>query len=320
MQGPSDHWPCVIEIDTKIPRARVFRFENHRLSHDEFVSTAVEGWSTNQIVNDPAKRLTAKFKNLRRVLKSWNASLPRLALVIERIKMILHFLEAIEGLRDLTLPEWNFRIIIAEKLISLLRQQRTYWKQRRKIRWVREGDAGTRFFHAHATIRHRKNKISSIQDSNGVNLQVHEEKAAFLWESFKERLGTSEYNQMLFNLSELLQPADGLNALEEEFSKHEIDEIVSKLPNNKSPGPDGFNNEFLKGCWSLIAEDFYSFFRAFHEGEVYLRSINSSHITLIPKKDGPQTSFDYRPISLLNTSLKLLTKLLANRLQGVIKG
>lgn len=49
---------------------------------------------------------------------------------------------------------------------------------------------------------------------------------------------------MLFNLSKLLQPADGLNALEEEFSKHEIDEIVSKLPNNKSPGPDGFNNEF----------------------------------------------------------------------------
>jgi hypothetical protein len=65
-----------------------------------------------------------------------------------------------------------------------------------------------------------------------------------LWESFKERLGTSEYNQMLFILSKLLQPADGLNALEEEFSKHEIDEIVSKLPNNKSPGPDGFNNEF----------------------------------------------------------------------------
>lgn len=158
----SDNWPCVIEIDTKIPRARVFRFETHWLSHDEFVSMAVEGWSTNQILNDPAKRLTTKFKNLRRVLKSWNASLPRLALVIERIKMVLHFLEAIEGLRDLTLPEWNFRIIIAEKLISLLRQQRTYWKQRRKIRWVREGDAGTRFFHAHATIRHRKNKISSI--------------------------------------------------------------------------------------------------------------------------------------------------------------
>jgi len=25
----SDHWPCVIEINTKTPRSRIFRFENH---------------------------------------------------------------------------------------------------------------------------------------------------------------------------------------------------------------------------------------------------------------------------------------------------
>jgi hypothetical protein len=27
----SDHWPCIVEIDIKIPRGRISRFENHWL-------------------------------------------------------------------------------------------------------------------------------------------------------------------------------------------------------------------------------------------------------------------------------------------------
>jgi len=47
------------------------------------------------------------------------------------------------------------------------------------------------------------------------------------------------------------------------------------------------------------------------------RPINNSHITLIPKVPSPENLGDYRPISLLN-SCKLLTKLLADRLQRVL--
>lgn len=53
-------------------------------------------------------------------------------------------------------------------------------------------------------------------------------------------------------------------------------------------------------------------------GDIYMQSINNSYITLIPKKDSPMTVNDYRPISLLNSNLKLITKILADRLQQVI--
>jgi hypothetical protein len=56
----------------------------------------------------------------------------------------------------------------------------------------------------------------------------------------------------------------------------------------------------------------------FFRGDICLRSINGSYIVLVPKFDSPQKIDDYRPISLLNNSIKLLTKLLANRLQKVI--
>lgn len=34
----SDHWPCVIEIKSAIPKERVFRFENFWMSHPEYLA------------------------------------------------------------------------------------------------------------------------------------------------------------------------------------------------------------------------------------------------------------------------------------------
>jgi hypothetical protein len=94
--------------------------------------------------------------------------------------------------------------------------------------------------------------------------------------------------------------------------------VIKALPNYKSPGPDGFNNEFIKTAWPIIKEDFYKLYYDFFAGNCCLQSINASLITLVPKTETPQTVGDFRPISLLNSSMKLLTKLLANRLQRVI--
>jgi len=94
--------------------------------------------------------------------------------------------------------------------------------------------------------------------------------------------------------------------------------IIKTLPNGKSPGPDGFNNEFLKKCWPVIKQDFYNLCTAFYNGQICLQSKNGSHITLVPKIDGPTRISEFRPISLLNSSVKILTKLLANRLQPFI--
>ena len=154
----------------------------------------------------------------------------------------------------------------------------------------------------------------------GNTLCGHEQKAELLWNSFKGRMGIIEYNQMIFDLNRLIQPVGGLEQLELPFTKEEVERVVISLPNNKSLGPDGFSNEFIKGCWPLLAASFMLLCENFHRGEVCLRSINNSHIVLILKKDGPENVSDYRPISLLNSSIKLITKLLANRLQKLVKG
>jgi hypothetical protein len=39
-----------------------------------------------------------------------------------------------------------------------------YWRQRQTIRWVKLGDENSRFFHANATIKHRRNLITTLED------------------------------------------------------------------------------------------------------------------------------------------------------------
>jgi hypothetical protein len=90
------------------------------------------------------------------------------------------------------------------------------------------------------------------------------------------------------------------------------------MPSDKSPGPDGFSGLFLKVCWPVVKYDFYQHCQEVWEGTINLQSINESFITLVPKVLSPESPSDYRPISLLNICLKLITKLLANRLQSKV--
>jgi hypothetical protein len=80
-------------------------------------------------------------------------------------------------------------------------------------------------------------------------------------------------------MTQLLHSDVDLSFLEAPFTHEEIDAVVKDFHNNKSPGPDGFNAEFLKKCWHIIKQDFYDLFEQFHNGTLWLESINSCFIT-----------------------------------------
>lgn len=75
---------------------------------------------------------------------------------------------------------------------------------------------------------------------------------------------------------------------------------------------------FTKKCWNLILLEFKTLCEQFCLGSINLQPINNSFITPILKKNDSETINDYRPILFLNCSIKLLTNLLANRLQSLM--
>ncbi|KAF4356167.1 hypothetical protein F8388_012317 [Cannabis sativa] len=64
--------------------------------------------------------------------------------------------------------EEDLVVLMETNLNSVLLQREIFWKQRSKQLWLREGDSNSKYFHASATSRRRRNSIQKLKDSDGV--------------------------------------------------------------------------------------------------------------------------------------------------------
>lgn len=95
--------------------------------------------------------------------------------------------------------------------------------------------------------------------------------------------------------------------LERQFIKEEIWCALQDSDSTKAPGPYCINSGWLKKL-PMIADQVVHFFNKFHNKAYIPAGANSSIIVLIPKKHNPELLADFRPISLINSSFKLLFK------------
>jgi hypothetical protein len=314
----SDHILCKVSIGTNIPCSSLFRFEIFWVEHEGFLDTVLSQWNQAVPATSMARSISTKFKKLRSALKVWSRGLSNLSRLIANCNEVILFLDGLEDRRPLYNTESNLRHLVKRQLATLLHYKNAYWKKRYTVNRIRFGDECTKFFHAMATISHRRNSIPQLLNDQGQWVQDHEGKAGLLWNALKKRMGVSTEPMMVFDLQTLVTAVSGLEDLTLPFQHSEIDEIVRRMSCDKSPGPDGFNGLFMKRCWQIIKYDFYALCEEFYVGSANLECINSSYITLVPKIANPETVSDFKPISLLNISLKQLTKILADRLQSVI--
>lgn len=91
------------------------------------------------------------------------------------------------------------------------------------------------------------------------------------------------------------------------------------MPADKSPGPDGMTAAFYQSAWEIVKPDIMQAVNAFFCADCRgFTCLNGALLTLIPKNLGACSPKDYRPISLIHSFPKLLSKLLANRLSTCI--
>lgn len=106
--------------------------------------------------------------------------------------------------------------------------------------------------------------------------------------------------------------------LTQEFTEEEVKKVIFSMHPDKSPGPDGMNPTFYQNFWNIIGKDVaLACIRILSMGDVP-RKLNETLVVLIPKKVVPETVNDLRPKSLCNVMMKIITKMLANRLKSLL--
>lgn len=118
------------------------------------------------------------------------------------------------------------------------------------------------------------------------------------------KLVTPKHNAMLMSLIE----------------REEVEEVVFQMEKGQAPGPDCFTIDFFQKCWDLVKEEIWAVVEESRRMGWVLKAFNSTFLTLIPKEQGAESPGMFRPISLCNVILKIIMKVLANRLKPLMPG
>lgn len=98
----------------------------------------------------------------------------------------------------------------------------------------------------------------------------------------------------------------------------EVRKVVFNMKRFGSPGPDGIQDVFYQKYWGVVGHSITTMVNeALSFGKVPV-GILDAYITLIPKKDCPETAGDFRSITLLNVVFKIISKVLVNRIRPLI--
>ncbi|GJT19453.1 hypothetical protein Tco_0878159 [Tanacetum coccineum] len=190
--------------------------------------------------------------------------------------------------------------------------------QKTKIKWAIKGDENSKFFHGMLNKKRSSSGVRGVM-VDGVWVDNPQQVKKEFYDHFSARFSipNNKDASILMDFPKKILEAQ-LRGLECEVSNDEIKKAVWDCGTEKAPGPDGFTFGFFRHFWYLIHNDVYDAVRYFFLHTDIPKGCNSSFIALIPKSLNVNYVKDFRPISLVGSIYKIIAKILANRLVGVL--
>jgi len=296
-----------------------FRFFNSWLLRNTFDETFDLAWNSFHGYGAPDMFLMAKVKHVKKILCDWkNNERKKESGLLENLKAKVHELELQAENRILSESERANWREAKTKILELEKIEKMDVIQKAKVKWVKDGDENTKYFHSMLKNKNRKTRICGLNingawtsDPKAMKAEIH----SFFSAKFVEQrpIRPKFFCENFKKLS-----VDQCLAIEEPITMEEIKREMWSCGGEKASGPDGFTFKLLRHKWELMKFDICNFVRHFERTGTFSKGCNSSFITLIPKVTDPLHLGEYRPISLIGSLYKITAKVLAIRLKSVI--
>ncbi|KAK4348291.1 hypothetical protein RND71_034630 [Anisodus tanguticus] len=318
----SDHSLCLISIFDHNERSnRPFKFFNMWSQHPSFGSIVTKAWQQN-VLGTAQFSFCRKQQRLKHPLKQLN--LKEYSHISARVKRAKNELE-IAQIDAMNNPQDSQKLLRVENLrhnsVLLCEAEICFLRQLAKCEHLKNSDRCTKFFHGMVKRNSKRNHIAAITKQDGSLTTSNDQVVTEFLEYYEGLLGTRDPCQPIdmgiIHSGNRLTPEQG-EELTRSATDSEIKAAVFDIGDDKAPGPDGFSAGFYKKSWDIIGGDFCDAVKEFFSSGQLLKQINHTIIALVPKSTHSPMVTDFRPISCCNILYKVITKILAARVETVL--
>ena len=210
-----------------------------------------------------------------------------------------------------------------EELQSLRKKKIDGMIIRSKTQWSIDGERNSKYF-CNLEKRHYTDKaFSTLERSDGEITNdpkvIKEEVLNFYEHLYKSREQGAVDTDPIADLRGPSLSQTDRDKTEGRITIEEAGRALRKMKNGKSPGLDGFTTEFFKFFWKDLGAFFVrSINYGFQMGEMSITQ-RRGVITCIPKENKPKRLIkNWRPITLLNTTYKIASACIAERIKSIL--
>ncbi|KAL3693293.1 hypothetical protein R1sor_006944 [Riccia sorocarpa] len=153
-----------------------------------------------------------------------------------------------------------------DTLQGLEDQNAAQWYLRSRSKWLKDGEAPTKFFFKLAKARFKGDKIAALNLETGETVTRREDILKLVEEYYIDLYNADSEgltNRLVLQLIDRRISEEEGSALDNLPTDEEIDNTVKSLKWGKSPGLDGVTNDMLLDCWDFIRQDCYEMVMAF---------------------------------------------------------